>query len=285
MSSDGTYNLWDPNDLRLVRSYKLAPKPCFQKQETVRRGAPCGRRRCPEPCPASGQHSRPRLADPKPAQPHPPVLLQNVVCLGMEGNVAAVGSNTHLSVLDTRDRVRAFEQEVEEKMNRAWGIRSLSFRDHLLTVGCGSGRIYFVDLRSNRFLPLDSERGRLLDAKEAKQRELQHQHNHHQGGGDDDEEDPYLSEDDGGYAEYMDGQYLPGGQGSAPPPLPETRGKVNLCTGSGYIKTDDDTYQASAAGGRHLPGTAPFPGWGLGRRLEQRTRRGQLWLCAACSLE
>ncbi len=35
------------------------------------------------------------------------------------------------------------------------GIRSLNFRDEMLTIGTGAGHVYFYDLRAGHFLEFD----------------------------------------------------------------------------------------------------------------------------------
>lgn len=244
VSSDGFFVLWDPNDMRVVRSYQLAAKACFTRVESVR-SAP--RRDPPSPGVLTFRCST-RLPAVHPPQPPPPLVLpakQNVVCLAMEQHAAAIGSNTHLSVLDTRANVTSFERGVAEDFGKAWGVRSLSFKDHLLTVGGGSGRVYFVDLRTNRFLPLESERGKLEDA--AERRRLQQQHQGEAGDLDDeelDDEDFYDSDFD-----PLDGALLSDED--------RKRGKVHLMTGAGYICKENDVYQARDGGAAEEGADAP----------------------------
>lgn len=279
-SSDGTFNLWDPNDLRLVRTHKLADRPCFtQRMDSVRLaggGQPRGtglfsiilREPCSCPCtfcccsagararylsvsPAGCKaHARtphnslpPPPLSPPPSPPPPPH--QNVVCLAMEKHVAAIGSNTHLAILDTRSSAPGFEREVGEDFGKAWGIRSLSFRDHLLTVGGGSGRIYFVDLRTNRFLPLDSERGKLLDAADRERRRRQAE-----AAGDDGDDDTFDYDFEDEYDEVYGGAAARGGAapgGGLSADAERARGKLFLQTGVGFIQTNDNIYQAREA--------------------------------------
>lgn len=139
--------------------------------------------------------------------------------------MAAVGSNTNVSAVDTRANVQVFEREVYEDLCKAWGVRSLSFQGHLLTIGGGSGRVHFVDMRTNRFLPLDSERGKILDAAERERARKQAQ----EGAG-----DPRVWEDQP-TIDPLDNRPVPSSL--------RARGKLYLSTGAGHIRRDDPVYQ------------------------------------------
>ncbi|XP_053304565.1 DDB1- and CUL4-associated factor 12 [Spea bombifrons] len=74
------------------------------------------------------------------------------VCLayGLEWSVYAVGSQAHVSFLDPRQP----PQNVKSVYCREQGsgIRSVSFYEHIITVGTGQGSILFYDIRAHRFL-------------------------------------------------------------------------------------------------------------------------------------
>ncbi|XP_075438830.1 DDB1- and CUL4-associated factor 12 isoform X2 [Ascaphus truei] len=74
------------------------------------------------------------------------------VCLayGQEWSVYAVGSQAHVSFLDPRQP----PQNVKSVYCREQGsgIRSVSFYEHIITVGTGQGSLLFYDIRAQRFL-------------------------------------------------------------------------------------------------------------------------------------
>ncbi|XP_072269630.1 DDB1- and CUL4-associated factor 12 [Pyxicephalus adspersus] len=74
------------------------------------------------------------------------------VCLsyGNEWSVYAVGSQAHVSFLDPRQP----PQNVQSVYCREQGsgIRSVSFYEHIITVGTGQGSLLFYDIRAQRFL-------------------------------------------------------------------------------------------------------------------------------------
>ncbi|KAK3815264.1 MAG: hypothetical protein J3Q66DRAFT_344152 [Benniella sp.] len=66
-----------------------------------------------------------------------------------EANVFAVGSQSHISIIDPRTSsiVRTIDS-----CDEGWGVRSLDFKSNILTTGGGYGRIGFYDLRAQRYL-------------------------------------------------------------------------------------------------------------------------------------
>ncbi|KAJ8395560.1 hypothetical protein AAFF_G00030410 [Aldrovandia affinis] len=81
------------------------------------------------------------------------------VCLayGQEWSVYAVGSQAHVSFLDPRqppNNIKSVSsRERGSGMNAACaGIRSVSFYEHIVTVGTGQGSLLFYDIRAQRFL-------------------------------------------------------------------------------------------------------------------------------------
>ena len=76
---------------------------------------------------------------------------EEIVCLALESDTMlyAVGSKSHVSFYDVRsDKPVA---SISSKDPGA-GVRSLSFRNLLLTVGTGRGSLSFFDLRTGSFL-------------------------------------------------------------------------------------------------------------------------------------
>uniref|UniRef100_A0A8C6Y6H9 DDB1 and CUL4 associated factor 12 n=2 Tax=Elapinae TaxID=42168 RepID=A0A8C6Y6H9_NAJNA len=74
------------------------------------------------------------------------------VCLayGQEWSVYAVGSQAHVSLLDPRQPSHKVKSVCSRE--RGSGIRSVSFYEHIITVGTGQGSLLFYDIRAQRFL-------------------------------------------------------------------------------------------------------------------------------------
>ncbi|XP_068128037.1 DDB1- and CUL4-associated factor 12 [Hyperolius riggenbachi] len=74
------------------------------------------------------------------------------VCLayGQEWSVYAVGSQAHVSFLDPRQPPEDARSVYCREQGS--GIRSVSFYEHIITVGTGQGSILFYDIRAQRFL-------------------------------------------------------------------------------------------------------------------------------------
>ncbi|KAJ8338739.1 hypothetical protein SKAU_G00355250 [Synaphobranchus kaupii] len=74
------------------------------------------------------------------------------VCLayGQEWSVYAVGSQAHVSFLDPRQPPHTIKSVSSRE--RGSGIRSVSFYEHMVTVGTGQGSLLFYDIRAQRFL-------------------------------------------------------------------------------------------------------------------------------------
>jgi len=74
------------------------------------------------------------------------------VCLayGMDWSVYAVGSQAHVSFLDPRQASQNIKSVSSRE--RGSGIRSVSFYEHIVTVGTGQGSLLFYDIRAQRFL-------------------------------------------------------------------------------------------------------------------------------------
>ncbi|XP_009073324.1 PREDICTED: DDB1- and CUL4-associated factor 12-like, partial [Acanthisitta chloris] len=74
------------------------------------------------------------------------------VCLayGQEWSVYAVGSQAHVSFLDPRQPSHTVKSICSKEQGS--GIRSVSFYEHIITVGTGQGSLLFYDIRAQRFL-------------------------------------------------------------------------------------------------------------------------------------
>lgn len=74
------------------------------------------------------------------------------VCLayGEEWSVYAVGSQAHVSFLDPRQPTSSIKSVPSRE--RGSGIRSVSFYEHIVTVGTGQGSLLFYDIRAQRFV-------------------------------------------------------------------------------------------------------------------------------------
>ncbi|KAG8549875.1 hypothetical protein GDO81_019493 [Engystomops pustulosus] len=74
------------------------------------------------------------------------------VCLayGLEWSVYAVGSQAHVSFLDPRQPPENTRSVYCREQGS--GIRSVSFYEHIITVGTGQGSLLFYDIRAQRFL-------------------------------------------------------------------------------------------------------------------------------------
>ncbi|NXD73830.1 DCA12 factor, partial [Eolophus roseicapillus] len=81
------------------------------------------------------------------------------VCLayGQEWSVYAVGSQAHVSFLDPRQPSHNVKSVCSKE--RGSGIRSVSFYEHIITVGTGQGSLLFYDIRAQRFLDEKPARG------------------------------------------------------------------------------------------------------------------------------
>lgn len=83
-----------------------------------------------------------------------PYFAENV-CLELQQkyNLYAVGSRSHVSFIDgrlTNQTVGSIQSR-----DRDCGVRSLQFKDDMVSIGTGGGNIYFYDLRAARYLSTD----------------------------------------------------------------------------------------------------------------------------------
>ncbi|XP_061872839.1 DDB1- and CUL4-associated factor 12-like isoform X3 [Colius striatus] len=74
------------------------------------------------------------------------------MCLAysQEWSVYAIGSQAHISFLDPRQPSHNVKSVWSKE--RGSGIRSVSFYEHIITVGTGQGSLFFYDIRAQRFL-------------------------------------------------------------------------------------------------------------------------------------
>ncbi|RUS25713.1 WD40-repeat-containing domain protein [Jimgerdemannia flammicorona] len=86
--------------------------------------------------------------------------MQEAVCMARNerAGIYAVGSQGHVSFIDPRAGVRGIVHEVAS-VDDGWGVRSLSFDNHMVTAGGGLGRVSFYDLRAQQYLMVDAKSG------------------------------------------------------------------------------------------------------------------------------
>ncbi|XP_022690391.1 DDB1- and CUL4-associated factor 12-like isoform X2 [Varroa jacobsoni] len=67
--------------------------------------------------------------------------------------VTAIGSKSHVTLLDSGNLnpIRSIHA-----IKNNCGVRSVSFRDHLLTIGTGQSNVLFVDMRTQRYIEVDA---------------------------------------------------------------------------------------------------------------------------------
>eukprot|EP00835_Amoeboradix_gromovi_P005985 NODE_630_length_5791_cov_0.338370.p2 type:complete len:338 gc:universal NODE_630_length_5791_cov_0.338370:1621-608(-) len=80
-----------------------------------------------------------------------PEFGQEMISSSISHNIYAVGSQTHVTVYDSR--MGKIIHSVEGK-DEGWGIRSLILHNDLLTIGGGKGRISFYDFTARDYLPI-----------------------------------------------------------------------------------------------------------------------------------
>lgn len=75
------------------------------------------------------------------------------VCMTLheDRNLYAVGSQSHVTMLDPRSNGK--QRAIISKL-RGCGIRSLKFNEDVLSIGTGSGIMYFFDIRASSYLEL-----------------------------------------------------------------------------------------------------------------------------------
>eukprot|EP00741_Cyanophora_paradoxa_P003491 tig00000711_g3390.t1 len=81
-----------------------------------------------------------------------------------ERGLFVIGSRGQLEFIDPRAPKSV---QTRDSQDDGQGVRSLSFREHVMTVGGGGGRISFFDIRANRFMELlarDGTPARFLNA-------------------------------------------------------------------------------------------------------------------------
>lgn len=82
-----------------------------------------------------------------------PYCEENVcITLSEEYSLYAVGSQSHVSFLDSRNGRCVASVHSKEKGS---GVRSVTFKDAVLTVGTGQGALMFFDLRAGHFIETD----------------------------------------------------------------------------------------------------------------------------------
>lgn len=74
-----------------------------------------------------------------------------LVCLAIQEASIAVGSQSHITVLDSRSQSPVVDDI--PSLDGNWGVRALDYRDHIITCGGGQGRLSFYDTRNRNYMP------------------------------------------------------------------------------------------------------------------------------------
>ncbi|XP_072038065.1 DDB1- and CUL4-associated factor 12-like [Amphiura filiformis] len=96
--------------------------------------------------------------------------LENVcMTISWDHSLYAVGSQSHISFVDPRSAEPIASIESKEHGS---GVRSLSFRKEVLTIGTGRGSIMFFDIHAGKFLPPQMKIINKVDGPTLKKRRL-----------------------------------------------------------------------------------------------------------------
>ncbi|KAI9091779.1 WD40-repeat-containing domain protein [Phlyctochytrium arcticum] len=92
-------------------------------------------------------------------QPHTSIALrytEEACCLAVsdKDNLYAVGSANNISILDPRSSQVV---QVLQSCDDGWGVRSLVWKDGVITIGGGKGRISFYDTHAKKYLSWEGE--------------------------------------------------------------------------------------------------------------------------------
>ncbi|XP_070541875.1 DDB1- and CUL4-associated factor 12-like [Ptychodera flava] len=89
------------------------------------------------------------------------------VCLSVAKDLSiyAVGSQSHVSFLDSRTLKSVGSIYTKEGGS---GVRSVSFNEHITTIGTGAGSVLFFDVRAGRYLDLECCSGEACSLKTGK---------------------------------------------------------------------------------------------------------------------
>lgn len=88
-----------------------------------------------------------------------PVLKENV-CLAINDDytIYAIGSASHVQLLDSNNAKQLVNPVFIKK---DIGVRSVNFRNNILSIGTGTGSVMFYDLRVHRFLENETDKSKL----------------------------------------------------------------------------------------------------------------------------
>lgn len=89
---------------------------------------------------------------------------REVVCMAVCQQLVAVGTQSHVTLLDPRCKLPACDIRSRDPHH---GVRSVSFQGHILTSGSGRGHLAFYDLRAARYLNLGPDPQQTADVSEA----------------------------------------------------------------------------------------------------------------------
>ncbi|KAI8148675.1 WD40-repeat-containing domain protein [Fennellomyces sp. T-0311] len=79
---------------------------------------------------------------------------KELVCMAaqQQGNLLAIGSQEHVTLVDSRLSLTASAAQEFQSQDQDWGVRSLAFQGHIVTCGGGFGRVSFYDIRNKAFI-------------------------------------------------------------------------------------------------------------------------------------
>ncbi|KAL3151622.1 hypothetical protein ABBQ38_012613 [Trebouxia sp. C0009 RCD-2024] len=80
---------------------------------------------------------------------------REVVCMGITQDMVAVGSQSHVTLLDPRLSQPTIK--VVNSVDPGQGVRSVGIMDNILSSGSGRGRIAFFDLRASAYISVQQE--------------------------------------------------------------------------------------------------------------------------------
>ena len=71
-----------------------------------------------------------------------------------EFSLFGIGSRQNVTLFDHRERETDIGRDVVS-VDKSWGVRSIAYNEHILSIGTGRGNVYFFDLRAWKYLSND----------------------------------------------------------------------------------------------------------------------------------
>ncbi|KAI6657431.1 DDB1- and CUL4-associated factor 12 [Oopsacas minuta] len=72
-----------------------------------------------------------------------------------EHNIFGIGSRQAVTLFDPREWPSSDNSKEVVSIDKSWGVRSIAYNEHILSIGTGRGNVYFFDLRAWRYLETD----------------------------------------------------------------------------------------------------------------------------------